>query len=270
MAGKLLLFRRHLPYNPPMFTDTHCHLADPALLPQLPEVLAAARAANVCRFIVPATCRADWAAVLALGAANTHSAIGIHPWFAAEAGADDLAALSQLLTQHPQALVGEIGLDFLHQNPSNAARTRQISLFEQQLRLAEQHRRPVIIHNLKASAAIVAAVRTTRFSQGGIVHAFSGSLEEAQAFIRCGFKIGIGSLLLNPAAKKARQAAAALPLEHIVLETDSPFMLKNEINTPANVRVIAETVAGLRGISLAALSVQTEINVAQLLAFQTA
>ena len=64
MAGKLLLFRRHLPYNPPMFTDTHCHLADPALLPQLPEVLAAARAANVCRFIVPATCRADWAAVL--------------------------------------------------------------------------------------------------------------------------------------------------------------------------------------------------------------
>ena len=270
MAGKLLLFRRHLPYNPPMFTDTHCHLADPALLPQLPEVLAAARAANVCRFIVPATCRADWAAVLALGAANTHSAIGIHPWFAAEAGADDLAALSQLLTQHPQALVGEIGLDFLHQNPSNAARTRQISLFEQQLRLAEQHRRPVIIHNLKASAAIVAAVRTTRFSQGGIVHAFSGSLEEAQAFIRCGFKIGIGSLLLNPAAKKARQAAAALPLEHIVLETDSPFMLKNEINTPANVRAIAETAAGLRGISVAALSVQTEINVAQLLAFQTA
>ena len=270
MAGKLLLFRRHLPYNPPMFTDTHCHLADPALLPQLPEVLAAARAANVCRFIVPATCRADWAAVLALGAANTHSAIGIHPWFAAEAGADDLAALSQLLTQHPQALVGEIGLDFLHQNPSNAARTRQISLFEQQLRLAEQHRRPVIIHNLKASAAIVAAVRTTRFSQGGIVHAFSGSLEEAQAFIRCGFKIGIGSLLLNPAAKKARQAAAALPLEHIVLETDSPFMLKNEINTPANVRAIAETAAGLRGISVAALSMQTEINVAQLLAFQTA
>ena len=236
-----------------MFTDTHCHLADPALLPQLPEVLAAARAANVCRFIVPATCRADWAAVLALAAPDIHS-----------------AALSQLLTQHPQALVGEIGLDFLHQNPSNAARTRQISLFEQQLRLAEQHRRPVIIHNLKASAAIVAAVRATRFSQGGIVHAFSGSLEEAQAFIRCGFKIGIGSLLLNPAAKKARQAAAALSLEHIVLETDSPFMLKNETNTPANVRAIAETVAGLRGISLAALSVQTEINVAQLLAFQTA
>lgn len=270
MAGKLLLFRRHLPYNPPMFTDTHCHLADPALLPQLPEVLAAARAANVRRFIVPATCRADWAAVLALGATNTHSAIGIHPWFAAEAGADDLAALSQLLTQHPQALVGEIGLDFLHETPSNKARARQISLFEQQLRLAEQHRRPVIIHNLKASAAIVAAVRATRFSQGGIVHAFSGSLEEAQAFIRCGFKIGIGSLLLNPAAKKARQAAAALSLEHIVLETDSPFMLKNEINTPANVRAIAETAAGLRGISLAALSVQTEINVAQLLAFQTA
>ena len=270
MAGKLLLFRRHLPYNPPMFTDTHCHLADPALLPQLPEVLAAARAANVRRFIVPATCRADWAAVLALGAVDIHSAIGIHPWFAAEAGADDLAALSQLLAQHPQALVGEIGLDFLHETPSNKARARQISLFEQQLRLAEQHLRPVIIHNLKASAAIVAAVRATRFSQGGIVHAFSGSLEEAQAFIRCGFKIGIGSLLLNPAAKKARQAAAALSLEHIVLETDSPFMLKNETNTPANVRAIAETVAGLRGISLAALSVQTEINVAQLLAFQTA
>ena len=72
-AGKLLLLRRHLPYNPPMFTDTHCHLADPALLPQLPEVLAAARAAYVRRFIVPATCRADGAAVLALGAVEIHS-----------------------------------------------------------------------------------------------------------------------------------------------------------------------------------------------------
>ncbi|MDO5640704.1 MAG: TatD family hydrolase [Neisseria sp.] len=244
-----------------MLTDTHCHLADPAFSGNLPEVLAAARRAGVRRFIVPATQRDDFDAVLALASADIRPALGIHPWFAAAAAEADLAQLQTLLQHHPQAWVGEIGLDFYARNPNAAERVQQAEMLLAQLRLAEQLRRPVILHNLKATAALVAAIRRSGFTQGGIAHAFSGSLEEAHALIRCGLFIGIGSLLLNPAAKKARRAAAELPLAHIVLETDSPFMLKNQTNTPANVRKIAETVAGLRGISLAEVAAQTEKNI---------
>lgn len=246
-------------------TDTHCHLADPALLGSLPQVLAAARAAGVCRFIVPATQRGDFADVAALSdLPSVHIAFGIHPWFAGAAEEGDFGYLEQQLAQHPQALAGEIGLDY-GRAQTQEQRLRQVAVFERQLALAQRLRRPVIIHNLKAAAAVVQSVKSCRFTQGGIVHAFSGSLEEAQMFVRCGFKIGIGSLLLNPAARKARKAAAELPPEDIVLETDSPFMLKNTVNTPANMREIAVIVAQLRGVSPEEVAVQTERNVDALL-----
>lgn len=254
-----------------MLTDTHCHLADPAFRDDLPETLAAATHAGVNRFIVPATCRDDFDAVLALAEHPAiHTAVGIHPWFADTAAVSDLAVLDSLLGQHAAVLVGEIGLDFHHNQPSETQRARQTEIFTAQLRLAERHRRPVVLHNLKATAAIAAAIRATGFTQGGIAHAFSGSLEEAEALTRCGLFIGIGSLLLNPNAKKAHRAAAELPLEHIVLETDSPFMLKNAINTPANVRKIAEIMAQLRGVSWQHIAKQTEANTTRLLSFQTA
>ncbi len=253
-----------------MFTDSHCHLADPQLLPRLPQVLAQAEAAGVCRFIVPATCGTDFAAVAALKHPAIHLAFGIHPWFTAQAGADDMQALESRLLAHPNALVGEIGLDFHANNLIKSDKAQQTDYFVQQLALAQRLRRPAIVHNLKATVAVVEAVQRSGFKQGGIVHAFSGSLEEAKMLIKCGFMIGIGSLLLNPAARKARAAAAQLPLEYLVLETDSPFMSVKQqgANTPANVRRIAETMAALRGVPLAALAAETENNINRLLSFR--
>lgn len=103
-------------------------------------------------------------------------------------------------------------------------------------------------------------VKQTGFTQGGIAHAFSGSVEEAQILLRCGFKIGIGSLLLNPNAKKVRQVVAKLAWQDMVLETDSPFMLRDGVNTPANVRTIAEIMAELRGTDTAEVAAHTERN----------
>ena len=248
-------------------TDSHCHLADKAFARNLPEVMAAAAAAGVRRFIVPATQRGDFDAVLDLAG---HEAVciglGIHPWYAAEAVEADFAVLESLLRRHPQAWVGEIGLDFYGSRNNAAEKQVQTDCFIRQLELAESLRRPVIVHNLKATAAIAAAVRQSGFAQGGIAHAFSGSWEEAQMLIAAGFAIGIGSLLLNPTAKKVREAAAKLPSEHIVLETDSPFMLKNETNRPENVRKIAEITAQLRGTSIEEVARQTEANIGRLLA----
>ena len=123
----------------------------------------------------------------------------------------------------------------------------------------------VIIHNLKATADIAAAVKQTGFAQGGIVHAFSGSAEEARVLTKLGFKIGIGSLLLNPNARKVRDTLKALNDGDFVLETDSPFMLKKEINTPANIPGIAKIAAEIRGTCVEEIAKVTERNADALL-----
>ena len=244
------------------FTDTHCHLADPKLADMLPAVLTEAQAVGVARFIVPATSPKDWHPVAQLErpSENIHIALGIHPWFADGLNEAAFQELEKELIQHPQAWVGEIGLDFYGKEQTQAQRDTQTDVFIRQLILAQNLNRRVIIHNLKATAAIAAG-----FTQGGIVHAFSGSVEEARILVKLGFKIGIGSLLLNPNAKKVRAALQALDDTDFVLETDSPFMLGHETNTPANIRRIAEIAAELRGIPLAQLAEITEQNVDSLL-----
>lgn len=251
----------------PPLTDTHCHLADPKLSQQLPNIVADALAKNIGGFVVPATKQQDWQSVLTLQKLPHVRAValGIHPWYADHAALWYLSELCRHLNANPKLWVGEIGLDFYDKTQSDTQKQLQINLFQKQLELAQQYRRPIILHNLKATEAIITAIKHTHFTQGGIAHAFSGSLEEAQLLIRHGFKIGIGSLLLNPNAKKAHYAAAALPLTDIVLETDSPFGLKNQTNTPANLYHIAQKVAALRNISLNELAYQTEHNLQSLL-----
>ena len=255
-------------------TDTHCHLADPALRENLPHILTAAREAGVGRFIVPATRLQDWQDVADLVQrssenpllGNIHIALGIHPWFSGDVSEPDFQRLEQALQARPTAWVGEIGLDFYDKTQTPPQRERQIQVFSRQLEIAKNLRRRVIIHNLKAAADIAAAVKQTGFAQGGIVHAFSGSAEEARVLTKLGFKIGIGSLLLNPNARKIRETLKTLNDTDFVLETDSPFMLKNEINTPANIRQIAAIAAEIRGVAVEEIAEATERNVEMLLA----
>ena len=251
------------------FTDTHCHLADPALRENLPHILTAAREAGVGRFIVPATRPQDWQDVADLAQrssenpllGNIHIALGIHPWFSDDVSETDFRHLEQALKASPTAWVGEIGLDFYDKTQTPQQRERQIQVFSRQLAIAQTLRRRVIIHNLKATADIAAAVKQTGFAQGGIVHAFSGSAEEARVLTKLGFKIGIGSLLLNPNARKVRDTLKALNDGDFVLETDSPFMLKNTVNTPANILRIAEIAAQIRGVGAAEIAAITEATV---------
>ncbi|EMT2177395.1 TatD family hydrolase [Neisseria gonorrhoeae] len=255
------------------FTDTHCHLADPALRENLPHILTVAREAGVGRFIVPATRPQDWQDVADLAErssenplwGNIHIALGIHPWFSEDVSETDFRHLEQALKARSTAWVGEIGLDFYDKTQTLQQRERQIQVFSRQLAIAQTLRRRVIIHNLKATADIAAAVKQTGFAQGGIVHAFSGSAEEARVLTKLGFKIGIGSLLLNPNARKVRDTLKALNDGDFVLETDSPFMLENTVNTPANILRIAEIAAEIRGTGAAEIAAITERNADSLL-----
>ncbi len=251
-------------------TDTHCHLADSVLRGNLAQVLAEARQAGVWRFIVPATRPQDWQSVAELSEMPSEHgqiriALGIHPWFSDGIAERDFVRLEMMLARYPQAWVGEIGLDFYDKTQTPPQRERQIQVFVRQLEIAQTLRRRVIIHNLKATADIAAAVKRTGFTWGGIVHAFSGSIEEAHVLAKLGFKIGIGSLLLNPNARKVRDTLKALNDGDFVLETDSPFMLKKEINTPANIPGIAKIAAEIRGTCVEEIAKVTERNADALL-----
>lgn len=246
-------------------TDTHTHLASPEL--RSDTVLLQANEAGIYRFVAPAASPSDWPALEQIQAAAIYCAFGIHPWYAGEADEAAMGRLDEILRRHPRALVGETGLDYAGKTLAAEDAARQESAFLRQLALAQSHGRPVVLHNVRAGSALIRLIKNSGFGNGGFAHAFSGSLEEAREFIRLGFKIGIGSLLLNPNAKKARQAAAQLPLESIVLETDSPFMPKNRASTPAALRRIAEITAGLRGIPPAQLAEQTEKNADAVLSF---
>lgn len=252
------------------FTDTHCHLADAALRENLPHILTAARKVGVKRFIVPATCPQDWQSVAELSEMPSEHgqiriALGIHPWFSDGIAEQDFTSLEAVLARYPRAWVGEIGLDFYDKTQTPPQRERQIQVFVRQLAIAQTLRRRVIIHNLKATADIAAAVKQTGFAQGGIVHAFSGSAEEARVLTKLDFKIGIGSLLLNPNARKIRETLKTLNDTDFVLETDSPFMLKKEINTPANIPGIAKIAAEIRGTCVEEIAKVTERNADALL-----
>ncbi|WP_051350918.1 TatD family hydrolase [Kingella kingae] len=250
-----------------MFTDTHCHLADPALRCRLPDIFAQAQQSGITGMIVPTAEPNDWAHLsdLLCQSMIRAGAIGIHPWFVQTESAGCLADLAQYLQHNPRLWLGEIGLDFYDKSQPETQSSLQIQLFEAQLDLAQQHQRPIILHNLKATAAIVRSLQRTQFTQGGIAHAFSGSMEEAKLLLRHGFKIGIGTLLLNPHAKKVRQLTSQLALSNILLETDSPFGIKNQINTPANLLAIAQQVAQIRALALPDLAQQCEQNLQTLL-----
>lgn len=251
------------------FTDTHCHLAERVLFGQRQAVLEAAKSAGICRLIVPSVGRQDWLAVSSLASPQIWVALGVHPWFAAEHGERDVEALAALLAENPSFLLGEIGLDY-HRFRQPEHRARQCWWLERQLALAAELKRPILLHNVGAGHDLVRLWKRFTVSAGGVVHAFSGSMEEARQFADAGLLLGIGTLLLNPNARKVHAVAASLPLSCMVLETDSPFMLHGETNTPANVRRIAETLAQLRGVPLAEIAEQTEANVERLLSFQAA
>lgn len=246
-----------------MFTDTHCHLAAPELAFRLPEIVAQAANVGVTQFIAPAITPHDWQTLIAWQKLPEIRAValGIHPWFCEQYSPEIHDLLAQCLRENPLAWVGEIGLDFHH----NQDREKQAFVFEKQLKLAKQHSRPIIAHNVKSYATFLQIVQREKFECGGIAHAFSGSLEQAKMLIKHGFKIGIGTLLLNPNAKKTRAAAQNLPLEHLLIETDSPFLRGGTDGSPELLAQIAQELADLRGMDLGDLAAVLENNLREIL-----
>lgn len=271
-----------------MWIDTHCHLdapefgADHALAQQLRE-RAAGLGVGLC--VIPAVERAHFAAVRQLAhRLGDAYALGIHPLYVPQAHEADLQALDAALTAHrddPRLVaVGEIGLDFFVPALCEPAqRERQTVFYREQLKLARKHGLPVILHVRRSADAVLKHLRELP-TGGGLSHAFSGSEQQAQAFLGLGFKLGFGGAVTFEPAQRLRRLASTLPLSALVLETDAPDIPPHwlyataaerqngraqGINSPAELPRIAAVVAGLRGISLTELEQATTANAVQAL-----
>ena len=252
--------------------DSHCHLLDEPLFSKLPEVIQAAFVCGVSQFIVPCSHAHDFPVLAQLLRQYdcVIPAFGVHPFYVAET---DLAtALTQLelhLRQHPQALVGEIGLDFADKTLNQEQLEQQQAYFAAQLQLAQRLQRPVILHYRQSLDAMLNTVTAQGFDCGGFLHGYSGSIEQARPWLRLGFKLGLGSVLLKPNARKVYQLLPQLNHSDYVLETDAPYMVSSSMNQAHNepkfVRAVAEKLAEFYQCAWEDIAAHSSANVASVL-----
>lgn len=250
-----------------MLIDSHCHLDAAEFDTDRDAVASAALRAGVSTIVVPAVQRANFDAVRQLAKAHPHChyALGIHPLYVEQSDPADLEVLAAMLGQEMQpspVAVGEIGLDFFVQGLD---KEKQTYFFTEQLKLAKRFDLPVILHVRKSVDEILKHLRLIKV-RGGIAHAFNGSRQQAEILIDMGFKLGFGGVMTYPRALKIRELASTLPLEAIVLETDSPDIAPEWLghhgrNSPDQLPAIAQVLADLRRLKVTQVAEITTKNV---------
>ena len=251
--------------------DSHCHLDFPVFDTTRQQLVKSARQAGVSHIVIPAVTYQGFQRVIDTASAYPHLsfALGLHPCFMQEHQSSDLEKLAECIETCPVCAVGEIGLDFYIADYDAAA---QLSLLKAQLKIAKEHQLPVLLHVRKAHDIMLKTLREMRFEQGGIVHAFSGSAQQAGHYIKMGFALGFGGVVTYPRSNKIRSLAKTLPLGSIVLETDSPDMplygRQGEPNQPLRVVDVLKEVAVLRPEPIEVIAAITTANVMRLLKLQ--
>ncbi|PJI48855.1 MAG: hydrolase TatD [Pseudomonas sp.] len=236
--------------------DTHNHLDCPDFAQDRAAVLQRSRERGVERQVLLGVFRENWEDVWALveSEPDLYAALGLHPIFLARHKAEHLVALRewlQRLAGHSKlCAVGEIGLDYYLEDLD---RDGQQAIFEEQLRIAIDFELPVLLHVRRAHAAMIATLKRYKPERRGIIHAFAGSREEAREYLKLGFRLGLGGAPTWPQANRLRKVVPEIPLESIVLETDSPdmapAMYPGVRNSPEHLPEICVALAQLKGIS---------------------
>jgi TatD DNase family protein len=248
--------------------DSHCHLDDEQFDPDRGETIARARAAGVETMMAIGTGNGPPDLEAAIRLADQYpflyATIGVHPHDASKATAETFVHLRNL-ADHPKVLaVGEVGLDYHY---DFSPRDVQRAVFEQQLALAAECGKPVVIHTREAwedTFAILAAQ-----GQGsGILHCFTGDEHQARRALDLGFHLAFGGVLTFRAADAVRQAARIAPADRLLLETDCPYLapvpMRGKRNEPAFVLETARRLAEVRGCSVETIAEQTTANFTRL------
>ena len=250
----------------PFFIDTHCHLDAAEFDADRDAEYARAVAGGVTTLVVPAISRDNFAAVAATCTRypGCLPAWGLHPMYIDVHRPEHLADLrTQVEAQRPVA-IGEIGLDLF----VDLDYATQEYFYVEQLKIAQEFDLPVLLHCRRANDPLLKHLRKIRV-RGGIAHAFNGSPQQADEFIKLGFKLGFGGAFTWPRANNLRRLAADLPLDAIVLETDSPDIppvwIGRGRNAPGELPRIAQALAELRKMDLDAVAQATTRNARELL-----
>jgi TatD DNase family protein len=245
------------------FIDTHAHLDDEQFAEDIDSVLERARRSGVTRIINIGYRPRRWQSTMRLAERNSMVSftLGLHPHHADEWSTDTKRELEALLDSTGAVAVGEIGIDLYRDGPPTALQQR---VFAAQLDIAAARRLPVVIHQRAAEAELLVALRSAPPGLVCVLHSFEGSSDLAAMATERGHLLGVGGLMARKSAGPLRDTMSAVPLDRLILETDSPYLAPpeaaNRRNEPANIPLIAKSLALLRNESVADIAFITTQN----------
>lgn len=249
-----------------MIIDSHCHIDFETFDEDREQVLTRARELGIQKIIVPGISVATWPRVKSVCQLHPelYPAYGLHPYYIDQHSDADLVVLDNWLNHENAIAVGECGLDYYLKHLDQ---TKQLHLFENQLRLAEKYSLPLVIHSRKATEQVIQCLKK-RPELTGMIHSYSGSYEQALQLIDMGFYLSFGGPVTYPKASRLRQLVSQLPMEALLVETDAPDQpdLKHHglRNEPAYISNVIEQISQLKDIPIEQVMNITTDNAKQL------
>lgn len=246
-----------------MFTDTHCHIYK-EYYSDIDEIIKMSIKTNVTKWINNGVDTKTNKEILDMSKKynDMYVALGIHPENVDNYCDDDIKFIIDNLNNNKVVAIGEIGLDY-HYTKEN--KKEQIILFEKQLEIAEKYNLPVIVHSREATLDTINTLK--KHNVKGVIHSFSGSLETAKEYIKMGFLLGLNGVITFKNSN-IKDIYRDIPLEYILLETDSPYLTpepyRGRQNQPKNIIEIAKFIGNIKNISKEEVSNITEENIKKL------
>lgn len=250
----------------PLLVDSHCHIDFKDFSGKLPETLSAMRAAGIGHALCANVTMEHFPRVLKLAETHDHiyASVGVHPNHVSQAGTEPDAAQLAALAAHPRVVaIGETGLDYYRHKAAEVDWQR--ARFRTHIRAAKHAGKPLIIHTREAAPDTLSILCEENAQEaGGVFHCFSEDWAVAQAAMDLGFYISFSGVVTYKNAQNVQEVAKRMPLERMLVETDSPYLaptpFRGKTNQPAYVKYVAEHVASLRGITLDQLAEATTAN----------
>ena len=237
-----------------MIFDTHCHLNSEELYSRIDEVLSDAKNVGVDKFLV-----VGWdkeSSLLAIKLAHRYegiyAAIGFHPTDIDGVTEEDFQEVMNHINDPKVVAIGEIGLDY-HWVKDPAQRQKQKEWFIKQIKFANEHKKPISIHNREAFEDCLKILKEYPPLYSGVMHCYSGSVELLKDVLDLGLYIGLDGPLTFTNAKTPKEVCGCVPLERLLVETDSPYLaphpLRGTINEPKNIALVIDEITRIKGIS---------------------
>lgn len=251
--------------------DSHAHLDDERFDLDREEIIKSLKANGISLVINPGADMKSSRKALELADLypNIYAAVGIHPQEASEYDSEDLEIIRKWSENPKVVAIGEIGLDYYYGKNN---KEEQIKLFREQIKLASEMSLPVIIHMRDATEDTYNILKEFEGKVRGVMHCYSGSLEMSELFMELGYYISLAGVVTFKNAKTAKEVAKNIPLERLLIETDSPYLTpepnRGKRNEPKYVKHVADKICELRGISLVEFSEITRRNTEELFGLQ--